>query len=47
MSEDEKYNSIPIICKYITIFHNVHEDSIELALFLGNLCNVIKSNIEI
>jgi hypothetical protein len=46
MNEDEKYNSIPIICKYITIFHNVHEDSIELALFLGNLCNVLKSNIE-
>lgn len=46
MSEDEKYKSIPIICKYITIFHNVHEDSIELALFLSNLCNVLKSNIE-
>jgi DNA polymerase III gamma/tau subunit len=46
MNEDEKYKSIPIICKYITIFHNVHEDSIELALFLSNLCNVLKSNIE-
>lgn len=33
LSEDEKYRLIPVICKYITIFHNVHEDGIELALF--------------
>jgi len=33
LSEDEKYRLIPVICKYITIFHNVHEDVIELALF--------------
>lgn len=46
LNEDEKYKTIPIICKYITIFHNVHEDSIELSLFLKNLCNVLKSNIE-
>jgi DNA polymerase III delta prime subunit len=46
LNEDEKYKTIPIICKYITIFHNVHEDAIELALFLNNLCNVLKTNIE-
>jgi len=33
LSEGEKYAIIPILCKYITIFHNVHEDSIELAIF--------------
>jgi DNA polymerase III delta prime subunit len=37
LSEDEKYKIIPFICKYITIFHNIHEDEIELALFTNNL----------
>ena len=39
LSEDEKYIIIPFICKYITIFHNIHEDEIELALFTNNLIN--------
>jgi DNA polymerase III delta prime subunit len=37
LNETEKYKIIPIICKYITIFHNIHEDEIELALFTNNL----------
>ena len=37
MSEDDKYKIIPFICKYITVFHNIHEDEIELALFTNNL----------
>lgn len=37
LNEMEKYKIIPIICKYITIFHNIHEDEIELALFTNNL----------
>ena len=37
LSESEKYEIIPIICKYITVFHNIHEDEIELALFSNNL----------
>lgn len=37
LSEDDKYKIIPYICKYITVFHNVHEDDIELALFTNNL----------
>jgi DNA polymerase III delta prime subunit len=37
LSEDEKYMIIPYICKYISIFHNIHEDEIELALFTNNL----------
>ena len=36
-SESQKYTIIPFICKYITIFHNIHEDEIELALFTNNL----------
>jgi len=41
LSEDEKYNVIPIICKYITTFHNIHEDEIELALFTNNLTAIL------
>ena len=37
ISEEQKYQIIPLICKYITIFHNIHEDEIELALFTNNL----------
>ncbi len=41
LTEDEKYKIIPFICKYITIFHNIHEDEIELALFTNNLIQVL------
>lgn len=41
LTEEEKYNIIPLICKYITIFHNIHEDEIELALFTNNLIQLI------
>ena len=37
LDEMTKYQMIPIICKYITIFHNVHEDVIELAFFTNQL----------
>ena len=37
INEDDKYNIIPCLCKYITIFNNIHEDEIELALFTNNL----------
>ena len=33
----KKYELIKLLCKYITIFHNIHEDEIELALFSNNL----------
>jgi DNA polymerase III delta prime subunit len=41
LNESQKYDVIPIICKYITIFHNIHEDEIELALFSNNLFSVL------
>jgi DNA polymerase III delta prime subunit len=41
LDEDEKYKIIPFICKYITIFHNIHEDEVELALFTNNLINIL------
>jgi len=40
LNEEEKYRIIPYICKYITIFHNVHEDEIELALFTNNIMSI-------
>ncbi len=41
LDEETKYRIIPFLCKYITIFHNVHEDCIELALFTNNLATII------
>ena len=41
LTEEQKYNIIPLICKYISIFHNIHEDEIELSLFTNNLINVL------
>jgi len=47
LSEDQKYTIIPYICKYISIFHNIHEDEIELSLFTNNLINILCNNKEI
>jgi DNA polymerase III delta prime subunit len=41
IDEETKYRIIPFLCKYITIFHNVHEDKIELALFTNNLLEFV------
>jgi len=37
LTETQKYQIIPYICKYITIFHNTHEHELELYLFTNNL----------
>ena len=37
LSEDQKYTIIPYLCKYIALFHNLHEDEIELAVFTHNV----------
>jgi hypothetical protein len=42
LTEDEKYKIIPYLCKYITIFHDIHEDEIELALFTNNLVEILE-----
>ena len=41
MDEDVKYKAIALICKYITMFHDVHEDEIELALFTNNFLAIV------
>lgn len=42
LTEEEKYQLIPYICKYITIFNTIHEDEIELALFTNNLLTIFQ-----
>jgi DNA polymerase III gamma/tau subunit len=37
LNENQKYEIVPIICKYISAFHNIHEDEIELVLFTNNI----------
>ena len=37
LEENIKYEVIILLCKYITIFHNVHEDCVELALITNNI----------
>jgi len=41
LTDEQKYIIIPCICKYITIFHNIHEDDIELSLFTNNLIQLL------
>jgi DNA polymerase III delta prime subunit len=41
LNDEQKFKIIPYICKYITIFHNIHEDEIELSLFTNNLIQVL------
>ena len=43
IDEIHKYPIISVLCKYITIFHNIHEDEIELALFTNNLFKILYS----
>jgi len=37
IDEEKKYKIISLLCKYMTIFYNIHEEEIELALFTNNL----------
>ena len=37
LDEESKYKLIMYICKYISIFHTIHESEIELALFTNEI----------
>ena len=41
ITEEQKYIFIPVICKYISVFHNIHEDVIELSLFTNNIIRLL------
>tara|TARA_B100000902_G_scaffold333931_1_gene332746 strand:+ start:665 stop:1633 length:969 start_codon:yes stop_codon:yes gene_type:complete len=43
LTENEKYNTITLISKYITIFYNLHEEEIELAIFTNNIIEIINN----
>lgn len=45
LSENIKYEVTKIICKYITVFHELHEDKIELVFCTNNLINLFSSSI--
>ena len=41
LDESIKYKIIPYLCKYIHIFHDVHEDEVELSLFTNNIYKLL------
>ena len=45
LDDKYKYEIIKLICKYINIFHNIHEDSIELIFLTNNIRNIFNKNI--
>ena len=45
INETTKYDITKFICKYIIIFHNIHEYEIEMALFTNNLINLFSKDI--
>ena len=42
LNETQKYNIIKLICKYISLFHTLHEHDVELAFFTNELNKTIK-----
>ena len=46
LNEEEKYLLIPYLCKYITIFYNLHENNIELVLFTNNIMKLLNNEKE-
>lgn len=45
LNEEQKYDILPYICKYITVFHNIHEDEIELVFFTNNIISLLSQKI--
>jgi len=44
IDETNKYKIIKLLCKYMTVFHNIHEDEIELALFTNNVIQIFSNS---
>lgn len=44
LTEEQKYKTIPLLCKYIIMFNNLHEDPIELTFFTNNFIKVLNKN---
>jgi DNA polymerase III delta prime subunit len=43
LQEEDKYKMIRVLCEYISVYHNIHEHPIELALFTGELAQILKN----
>jgi DNA polymerase III delta prime subunit len=43
IEEDIKYSIVPHICESISIFHNTHENGVELAIFTNNIMQNVSS----
>jgi DNA polymerase III gamma/tau subunit len=44
-NDNIRYEIIKILCKYITVFHNIHEDEIELGIMTNDIINIIHDNL--
>jgi DNA polymerase III delta prime subunit len=42
IDEEQKYKILPILCKYITYFHSLHEDIIEVVMFSQEILTIIR-----
>lgn len=42
LEEEQKYKILPILCKYITYFHSLHEDIIEIVMFSSEILEQIR-----
>ena len=42
LDEERKYKILPILCKYITYFHSLHEDVVEIVLFTQEIYDLIR-----
>jgi len=40
IEEEQKYEIIKLICKYIMIFYNIHEEEVEITLFIKNIYSI-------
>ena len=40
IDDSQRYKLIPILCKYVSIFHNIHEDEIELVFMTADIIKV-------
>lgn len=43
LDDETKYKIIPHICKFIHIFHDIHEDEIELYIFANNIIKLFNN----
>jgi len=42
INEDQKYKILPVLCKYITYFHSLHENIIEVVMFSNEILESIR-----